>query len=111
MNKKNSLKGKKKIGQEGWILKWAIIFIAVIIILSYFGFDFEKLMTSDSTTSNLDYIKDSLYNLWTNYVKEYADLIYQHTRLIIDPTLDALKNPGSLQNNFSNFNTNLPTIR
>lgn len=111
MNKKKILKGINKIGQGGWILKWAVIFIAVIIILSYFGFNFEELMTSDSTTSNLDYIKDSIYNLWTNYLKEYAILIYEHTRPIIDPTLDALKNPGSLQNNFLNLNTNLPTIR
>lgn len=107
----NNTKKTKK--QEGWILKWAVIFIAIILILSYLGFDLESFIKSDQTTSNLDYVKNSIYDLWVNHGRDIFGLFYEHTKIIIDPLLSALKNPGSLtlQNSMPNFNTNLPSTK
>jgi hypothetical protein len=69
-------------------------------------------MGSEQTTSNLDYIKDSIYNFWTNYGREYFNLFYEHTKVIIDPILEALRNPGSvtLESSMPKFNA-IPTIK
>jgi hypothetical protein len=47
-----------------------------------------------------------------DYGKDFVNLIYEFTKPIIDPFLEALKNPSSLQNNFQQFgNSGLPTIK
>lgn len=84
--------------------------MAIILVLSYFGFDLEKFMNSDITTENLAYLKEFFYSIWENYIREYVNILYEHTRPIVDPTLEALKNPANMHKDFSTFNTSLPSI-
>ena len=61
--------------QGGWILKWAIIIVGIILVLSYFGFDLEAFMNSDTTTGNLNYVSKILLSIWVNYGKPFYDFI------------------------------------
>ena len=86
-----NIKIQNKTGQGGWILKWIIIIIAIILILSYFGFDLKEFLNSESTIANWNYLKDFLYNFWINYIKEYVYFVYEYAKFIIDITWEAIK--------------------
>lgn len=45
-----------------------IVIIIALIILGYFGFDIQKIITSDTVHRNLTYVWDFVKTFWTNYL-------------------------------------------
>ena len=80
--------------QGGWILKWAIIIVGIILVLSYFGFDLEKLINSDTTQGNFSYIGKFFNNLWVGYGKPFYDAIANLIAPYVQAVLDLLQRMG-----------------
>gem|GEM_PF-7034015 len=49
--------------EGGWVLKWIVIIFAIILVLSFLGFDIKKFMNSDMTTGNLQYMGEFLLSI------------------------------------------------
>jgi len=50
-------------------IKWIVIFIIFVIIISYFGIDLRAIVESPQTQGNLGYVWILTENVWNNYLK------------------------------------------
>ena len=85
----------KKKQEGGWILRWGIIIIGIILILSYYGFNLREFMESDITTGNLNYIGELLNNIWLNYLKPIYDWTINLMTPFFKAILDLLSRMGN----------------
>ena len=65
------------------IIRWILLIIVGILLLSYFGFDLRGLVEDDQTQSNFSFIWefladvwDFVVNVWETYVQEPAGYIW-----------------------------------
>ncbi|MFT7328008.1 MAG: hypothetical protein ACI870_000185 [Crocinitomicaceae bacterium] len=67
----------KTRGEKGSI-KWILIIIVGIIVASYF-FDFsvQGAIEDEQTQSNFGYIRDNAIYFYDNYIREYAEPLFQ----------------------------------
>ena len=49
-------------------IRFVIIIIIAIIILSYLGFDIRKIMTSDMVKNNFSYVWNFIKTVWFDYL-------------------------------------------
>ncbi len=84
----------KRYQQGGWILKWVIIIIGIILILSYFGFSLEDLFKSDATQGNFGFIGRFFNSLWLDYLKPFWDMIVGIMKPFFQAILEFLQRMG-----------------
>lgn len=70
----------RKLASSGFI-KWIILIIIAILVLSYFGFDLKGLLEDEQTQGNTKAVFVFLGKIWTNYLK--APVVYVWDEIII----------------------------
>ncbi|MEA2112862.1 MAG: hypothetical protein U9P50_02730 [Patescibacteria group bacterium] len=78
MNFKNDNRG---------LIKWILIIIIAIIVLSYFGFDLRSIIESDQTQGNLGYVWGGVVMVWDTYLSQ--PILYFWHNIFIDLIWDA----------------------
>lgn len=61
---------KKKILKNRGFIKTIIIVVIAIIILSYYGIDLKKVITSDQVKANLAYVWNIIVNIWDLFIEK-----------------------------------------
>lgn len=56
--------------QQGFI-KWILLLVVAVVILSYYGFDIQKAIESPTTQSNFNYLQKIAWNVW-NFLKPFV---------------------------------------
>jgi len=60
---------------QGFI-KWIIIIVIALIILSYYGFDVREAIESPTTQKNFNYVQQIVWNVWNNYLKDAVIFVW-----------------------------------
>ena len=58
------------------MIKWIVIGVLGLIILSYLGFDIKKTVEAPLTQSNLEYAKNAVVYVWTKYLANPAKYLW-----------------------------------
>ena len=97
MNK--SFKNSNRSNQDGFI-KYVIIIIVAILILSYFGFNIRSIAESDTSKGNFSYVWGWVSHVWNTFLLTPAHYIWDKIvigiiwEMIIKPSMDHI---GKLQ--------------
>ncbi len=81
-------------------IKYIIIIIIAILILSYFGFNIKSIAESDTSKSNFSYVWGWISYVWNTFLATPAHFIWDKIlvgivwNMIIQPSLDHI---GSIQ--------------
>jgi hypothetical protein len=88
--------------QRGFI-KYIILIVIAIFILSYLGFDIKRIVEADQTRSNFSYVWLALTHFWQTFLQEPALWVWHviivgiFWKLLLLPTLNILQNIASHQ--------------
>ncbi len=52
------------------MIKWIIIFIILILVLSYFGINIQQVVNSPTGQSNTSYVWGGVTYVWDNYLSQ-----------------------------------------
>ncbi len=52
------------------MIKYAIIILVAIIVLSFFGYDLKKIIEAPTTQGNLNYVMSGVTYVWDNWLKQ-----------------------------------------
>lgn len=78
---------------RGVLVKWIIIIIAVILVLSYFGISIRSTAESATGQDNFSYVWNGIVNIWNNYIKDPATYLWNiFVDLIWEPAIHNLQN-------------------
>ncbi|MEI7480447.1 MAG: hypothetical protein WCJ59_02355 [bacterium] len=80
------------INPQSGIIKWIIIFVIALLILSYLGFDLKSTVESQTTQSNFGYVWGYTHAFWDKYLVGPASWIWNN--IVIDIVWDKLFLPG-----------------
>jgi len=109
------MKNYRPTGERG-LIKWIILIVVALLILSYFGFNLRNLVNAPTTQDNFGYVASTTVTVWNSYLAKPAGYLWNDIfiNLIWDPALQNLENmkegkPTNI-NNAGNqyFNTNSP---
>ena len=50
------------------MIKWIIILIILILVLSYFGINIQQVVNSPTSQSNISYVWSGVTYVWNNYL-------------------------------------------
>jgi len=67
---------------EKGFIKWLIIILIAVIILSYFGFNLRAIVESDLTQNNLGYLWGLGVTVWNNYLS--VPILYFWNNIFLD---------------------------
>jgi hypothetical protein len=73
MNFKNDNRG---------LIKWLVIILIAVIVLSYFGFDLRAIVGSETTQGNLDYLWGLGVIVWDEYLSQ--PILYFWNNIFMD---------------------------
>ena len=93
-------------------IKWIIIIIVALLILSYYGFSLRTLVDSPVTQDNFHYVATSTVTVWDKYLKNPATYLWNDVfvSLIWTPAIDNLtKIKNSEPTNVQTKSPQLPT--
>jgi len=68
--------------QKGGFIKFLVLFIIVIIVISYFGIDLRAIVESPETQGNLGYVWGLAVTVWEGYLER--PLLYFWNNIFID---------------------------
>jgi hypothetical protein len=60
------------------MIKWIIIGLIAIIVLSFFGYDLRAIIESPLAQKNLNYTKGGVEQVWDNYLKGPITYLYKN---------------------------------
>ena len=71
------------------MIKWIIILVIVLLVLSYFGFSLRTLIDQPVTQDNFTYVATSTVSVWDQYLKQPAGYLWNNVfvSLIWDPAI------------------------
>jgi hypothetical protein len=52
------------------MIKYIILAVVAILVLSYFGYDIQAIVESPTTQKNLSYTEGGVSHVWNEYLKE-----------------------------------------
>jgi len=58
------------------MIKWIIIFIILILVLSYFGINIQQVVNSPTGQSNVSYVWNGVTYVWNNYLSAPFDYLW-----------------------------------
>jgi len=67
---------------EKGFIKWLVIILIAVIILSYFGFNLRAIVESDLTQNNLGYLWGLGVTVWNNYLS--VPILYFWNNIFLD---------------------------
>jgi len=62
--------------EKGGLVKFIIIIIVAIIVLSYFGFNLRSVVESPTTQGNLSYVWGGVVYVWSGYLERPASYLW-----------------------------------
>jgi len=68
--------------KQGGLIKWILIFVIFIIIISYLGLDLRAIVESPETQGNIGYVWSLTTTAWNNYLK--SPVLYFWNNIFID---------------------------
>lgn len=83
--------------KERGFLKFVILVIIAIVILSYFGFDLRKIFEADATKSNFSYVWGWISYVWNTFLVAPVSWVWNviivniFWKLLLKPGLAALE--------------------
>ena len=92
-------------------IKWIIIIVVALLILSYYGFSLRTLVNNPTTQDNFGYVATTSVSVWDKYLKQPATYLYQDVfiNLIWTPAIDNLtKMKNSEPTNIQTASPKLP---
>ena len=71
------------------MIKWIIILVIILLVLSYFGFSLRTLVDQPVTQDNFTYVATSTVTVWDTYLKQPASYLWNDVfiNLIWDPAI------------------------
>jgi hypothetical protein len=93
-------------------IKWIIIIVVALLVLSYYGFSLRTLVSSPVTQDNIHYVATTTVSVWQKYLARPATYIYKDVflDLIWTPAIDNLtKIKNSEPTNVQTQSPKLPT--
>jgi len=99
-------------GQRG-LIKWIILFVVALLILSYYGINLRELVNAPTTQDNVSYVATTTVTFWNKYLKVPAAYLWNDifVDLIWNPAISNLK---AMKNgeptNISSSTPTLPSI-
>ncbi len=99
----------RSTGNRGFI-KWIIILVVALLILSYYGFSLRTLVNNPTTQDNFGYVATTSVSVWDTYLKQPATYLYQDVfiNLIWTPAIDNLTKMKNSEP--TNVQTNAPKL-
>jgi len=82
-----------KINKKSGFIKFIIIIIIAIIILSYFGFDLRAIVEAPTTQGNIGYVWGGVVYVWQNWLQRPASYLWNDVfiDLLWDSFIDNLE--------------------
>ena len=92
------------------MIKWIIILVIVLLVLSYFGFSLRALVDQPVTQDNFTYVATSTVSFWDRYLSQPAGYLWNNVfiNLIWDPAIYNLEQMKAGQP--TNIATSSPTL-
>ncbi len=74
------------------MIKWIVITLLALIILGYFGLDIRKAIDSPATKNNIQYVKEVVVYLWTQYLERPIKYLWDlFIKLVWNTSINNLK--------------------
>ena len=101
------------INHQSGLVRTIIIIIIALLILSYFGFDLERLAKNPTTQKNFNFIEKVVLSLWQNVLKKPVMFVWNiFVNYIWQPAFNNLKKiSGGGNAQFDAPDTQLPMAR
>ena len=92
------------------MIRWIILLIVVLLVLSYFGFSLRNLIDQPVTQDNFSYVTTNSVSIWDQYLKQPATYSWNNifVDLIWDPAIHNLEQMKNGQP--TNVATATPTL-
>lgn len=92
------------------MIKWILIGVVALLILSYYGFSLRTLVSSPTTQDNFGYVATTTVSVWDTYLKQPATYLWNDVfiDLIWTPAIDNLTKIKNGQP--TNVQTDAPTV-
>lgn len=58
------------------MIKYILLALIVIIVLSFFGYDLKAIIEAPQTQANLEYTKDGVVTVWDKYLSKPFDYLW-----------------------------------
>ena len=96
-------------GNRGFI-KWIIIIVVALLVLSYYGFSLRTLVNNPVTQDNFGYVATTSVSFWDEYLSQPASYLYNDVfiNLIWNPAITNLTNIKNEQP--TNVQTDAPKL-
>ncbi len=65
-------------------MKWIIIIVIALLVLSYYGYDIRKVVESDTTRNNFAYAGEVVSDVWKDYIQPSAIFIWEKINSAVD---------------------------
>jgi hypothetical protein len=91
-------------------IKWVIIIVIALLVLSYYGFSLRTLVESPTTQDNFGYVATTTVTFWNKYLEKPAGYLWNDVfiNLIWDPAIDNLTKIKNGQP--TNIQSSAPTL-
>ncbi len=63
-------------GKQGGFIRFVIMLVVVLLILSFFGFDLKGFIESPTVQHNFEYVKESSVYVWNSYLSKPVLLVW-----------------------------------
>lgn len=83
------------------MIKYVILGLILIIVLSFFGFDLRSIIEAPLTQNNLQYVKGAIMDFWNKYLER--PIMYLWKNIFINILW------GSFINNLNRIDSDAPT--
>jgi hypothetical protein len=92
------------------MIKWIIILVVILLVLSYFGFSLRSLIDQPVTQDNFTYVATSTASVWDKYLRQPAGYLWNDVfiNLIWDPAIYNLEQMKTGKP--TNIATSAPTL-
>ncbi|MES2315018.1 MAG: hypothetical protein V4524_03750 [Patescibacteria group bacterium] len=91
-------------------IKWIIIIVIALLVLSYYGFSLRSLVDAPVTQDNIHYVATTTVSFWDKYLKRPASYVWNDVfiDLIWEPAIDNLTKIKNSEP--TNVQTNAPKL-
>lgn len=73
-------------------IKYIIIIVIAIIILSYFGFNLRGIVESDTSKGNFSYVWNGVVHIWKTYLA--GPVLYVWNNVVVDIVWNMILKPS-----------------
>ncbi len=80
------------IPRDRGLIGWIVIFVVILLILSYYGFSLRNLVQAPVTQDNFGYVATTTVSFWDTYLEQPATYLWNDVfiSLIWNPAIENL---------------------